>query len=82
MPIIMTIVTQACIFCGEGGVIEMTQEVWNNGLAMRNEGKHIQDAFPTLNAGEREQLLTGTHEVCWDNEFGHCEELGEDKGEE
>jgi hypothetical protein len=31
--------------------------------------KHVQDAFPYLSAGEREQIMTGTHPECWEKMF-------------
>lgn len=33
-------------------------------------GAKIQDAFPTLNADRREQLMSGTCAPCWDKMFG------------
>ena len=29
----------------------------------------VQHAFPSLSAGVRETILTGTHEACWDRAF-------------
>lgn len=47
----------------------------------------VQDAFPTMPADKREQLLTGTHPGCWIKIFSHpfdgpnlegfCDECGE-----
>lgn len=31
--------------------------------------KHVQNAFPYLDAGLREQIITGTHPKCWDEMF-------------
>jgi len=31
--------------------------------------KYIQDAFPYLSTGEREQIMTGTHPECWEKMF-------------
>ena len=51
--------------------------VWEIGVVKRAQGEYIQDAFPTLSAGVREQLLTGIHSECWDKEFAGTEEEGE-----
>ena len=34
----------------------------------------IQDAFPEMDRGKREQLLTGTHPACWDTIFAEDED--------
>jgi len=36
-------------------------------------GVFVQDAFPNLSAGDREQIITGTHPECWSNLFGKAE---------
>ena len=51
--------------------------VWEIGVVKRAQGEYIQDAFPTLTPGEREQLITGIHSECWDKEFAGTEEEGE-----
>lgn len=33
-------------------------------------GALLQDAFPNMEAAEREQFKTGTHPKCWDKVFG------------
>lgn len=37
-------------------------------------GKHAQKAFPYLREGERELLISGTCDKCWDDFFGKEEE--------
>jgi hypothetical protein len=59
------------------GEITMDLGVWEIGVVKRAQGEYIQDAFPTLSAGEREQLMTGIHSECWDKEFAGTEEDGE-----
>ena len=43
-------------------------------LAMWRKGMNIQDAFPMLNADEREFLMTGITPEEWDDLFGEEEE--------
>ena len=38
-----------------------------------NQGALIQDAVKSLNKGDREQLKSGTHSVCWTAMFGEEE---------
>lgn len=56
--------TPPCILCGQSTVMEVSEDAfyrWRN-----PNGLNIQDAFPFLNADERELLKTGTHPACWD----------------
>jgi hypothetical protein len=70
---LLRIQTPECPHCGEKGVITTTKENWNMGIAIYEKGAFIQDAFPTLTAGEREQLMTGTHPECWNEIFSDDE---------
>lgn len=58
----VTVQTPRCTMCR--CVSELT--VPRSGLELWQKGAYIQDALPTLTAGEREMLLTGTHPDCWD----------------
>lgn len=58
--------TQPCLFCGKSGTIRASIE----GLGLWKTGTFIQDALPELSAGDREQLMTGTHGECFDKAFG------------
>ena len=42
--------------------------------AYRHEGKHIQDAMPSLTDGEREFLMSGISDEGWARVFPECEE--------
>jgi hypothetical protein len=43
------------------------------GFLVRQLGGAIQDAYPEMSIGLREQMITGTHPKCWDEAFGKCE---------
>jgi len=60
--------------CGE------QQEITVNGpdLWQFRQGAHIQNAFPYLTDGEREFLMSGTCDKCWDKMFGPGEEENKD----
>lgn len=62
----ITITTGPCYVCGKTGVVE---NVPAEGYDQWKRGAFIQDALPTLTAGDREQLLTGTHSECFDKLF-------------
>ena len=55
-------------FSGEsnGMQIDMSQEEFNRSFAMYSSGAMIQDAFPTLDANEREFIKTGITPAEWD----------------
>ena len=68
-----TVVT-CCPFCHKAheiAVNEMDYLDWQ-------DGKLAQDAFPYLSASDREMLITGIDEDCWNGMFGTGEEEEED----
>jgi hypothetical protein len=59
-------VTAECRLCGRTYELKV-----NPGDFMDwRKGKHIQDAMPYLSAGDRELLISGTCESCFDELFG------------
>jgi hypothetical protein len=46
--------------------LDITKQQYNDWIA----GALIQNAMPDLSASDREWLMTGIHEVEWDNVFG------------
>ena len=69
MTTMIKLKTKRCIHCGETGIIEMPQSDFERGAALYEAGAYIQDAFPNLNATQREQIISGTHPKCWDEIF-------------
>lgn len=65
-------VKSACPLCGEPSLVENVSKLalfnWLTG------GEYIQNAMPMLSAGERETLLSGSHEKCFDEAFAEDEE--------
>lgn len=59
-----------CIWCGEGSTVEVEQSEYD--LLM--SGEHVQNVFPTMDAGKRELLISGTHPECWDRFMGDEED--------
>ncbi len=57
--------TNTCVHCGKQGSIVMPEDEYNKGLTAYNEGAFIQEAFPSLSAEQREQIISGTHPECW-----------------
>jgi hypothetical protein len=54
-----------CYECRESNIITVDAQA----LANWKNGMFIQDAFPNLTVGEREIILTGIHDVCWNKMF-------------
>lgn len=44
------------------------------GLFEYEHGAFVQKAFPEMTPGEREQVMSGTHEACWDRYMRDPEE--------
>lgn len=54
--------------------------VWPEKMqAWRDGSMYIQDALPDLTAGERELLISGTCDSCFNEMFGTCDD---DEGDE
>ena len=62
----LVVVTSVCPWCGKASAFEVDKEVWNTGWKAYNAGANIQDAWPTLSPSERELILTGICDDCWD----------------
>lgn len=63
---LMVVHTPKCFYCKGTGTMTVSSE----GYLKRLSGAAIQDAYPELTKGEREQILTGTHSDCWDAAYG------------
>jgi hypothetical protein len=53
--------TPECMMCGRSAVLEVPLD----GLRLWDAGVLVQDAFPELDQAQRELLMTGTHDHCW-----------------
>ena len=56
-----------CYVCGKNGQVEMTEEQY--ALLIDPNRPHIQILFPTWSPGQREMLISGTHDECWNSMF-------------
>ncbi len=65
-----------CPACGQIHRLEVPTE----GLEAWKAGTLIQNALPTLNDTQREQLMTGYCQPCWDEMWAEDEE--EEEGDE
>jgi hypothetical protein len=75
----MIVRTGTCMLCGKPGSIDIADEDlakraidWTRLPAMRRP--FIQVALPELTPGQREQLMNGSHEECFDKAFPEDEE--------
>lgn len=59
-----------CVHCRKPISISITEEQYNNW----NQNNYIQDEFPQLTPAEREMLLSGICEDCWNILFKEEEE--------
>ena len=56
-----------CPFCDKKRTITVDYVALLNGIRVYNNGTLLQNAFPTFTASEREFLLTGICDECWDD---------------
>jgi hypothetical protein len=78
-----TVVCGRCPLCGERTELEVaTAELADAINAWRFAGPnrpYIQDAFPHLTPGQREEILTAMHERCFDSAFAVDEDDDRDE---
>lgn len=74
----VTIDTGICMWCNKQGFVELTKAELT-AYQSKKRGQFIQDVLPDLSLGKREQLISGSHEECFDN-FAALED--EDEGDE
>ena len=63
--------TPVCFHCHKDGsvIIEATDEQLDEWCSSNR--RHVQFIFPELSAEIREQMISGTHPVCWDEMMGN-----------
>lgn len=61
----MVVRTKPCPICGK----ESTLVVDVEGFKRWQGGELVQRAFPDMSKGDRERLLSGTHDECWTQMF-------------
>ena len=66
-----TYTTKPCIHCHKAGTVELHMD----DVLAWHRGRLAQQAFPYLEADEREQVISGTHPACWELMFGQGREL-------
>ena len=64
-----------CPCCGRVNTLTLNL---NDFMDWKFEGKLVQDAFPYLDADERELLISGTCKRCWDEMFAEEQSLEEE----
>ncbi len=70
------VLTQECIQCHLKGAVMVDSDQFD----ARENGAAIQDAYPNLTPGEREQLLTGIHGECYDEMFAQFDDEDDYEG--
>lgn len=73
---VLQMTTRPCPACNEHGTMTATRAEWQAYF----DGAFAQDAFPTHSAGDREQIISGTHSKCWDAIFSNLEDEDYDNG--
>lgn len=71
----MILVERKCPFTGALNTMQlpMTAAEYNRAIAKWEGGTLIQNAFPTLNAGQREFVKTGITPAVWDSMFSEAQ---------
>jgi hypothetical protein len=59
-------ISTTCPLCGAESKVECSA----SGYARWERGELIQNALPTLTSSDREALMTGICDTCWNESFG------------
>ena len=70
MTVISVKVSVTCPFCGKENFLTLSAKDFN----AWQEGELVQNAFPYLDANERELLVSGICSECWEKTFGEDDE--------
>ena len=63
----MITLNRMCPICGNHHSIDVNKDEYIKGIKLYRSGLHIQDAFPEFTPSQREFLMTGICDNCWDN---------------
>lgn len=63
-----------CRTCNKVTALPVTREQFNELALPRSERRLMQEIFPDLSIGDRELLISGTCNTCWQNLYGSEEE--------
>lgn len=61
----VVMVTKTCVVCDQDSGILVPREGYEKWQA----GAFVQDAFPDMSAADREVLVSGTHDKCWNEMY-------------
>jgi hypothetical protein len=59
--------TRTCPFCGKAHSITVDRNEYYSGMTARERGALMQNAFPNFTPSQREFIMTGICDECWDN---------------
>ena len=60
-----------CMWCKTSPEVMMLDP---DKLRRWNQGEHVQNVWPEMSAGDRELLISGTHDACWQAMFSEDED--------
>lgn len=69
----MILVVSACPLCGKASTVEVPDtpqaREWLEAKETGRVHQSVQDVFPTMSAADREVLLSGCHDECFNTAF-------------
>ena len=61
------VLSRICPFCGKAWQIQVNSKLYYNGMRKYNAGSVVQNAFPLFTQSQREFIITGICDECWEN---------------
>lgn len=74
MEIVKKMVGISCRRCGNTTLLIAPEQAWIEFDLPRGERRLVQEIFPDLSIGDRELLISGTCNTCWQEMFGSDED--------
>ena len=63
----MVVLERTCPFCGKPNSTVVPKAAWEAGKKLWPEHAAIQKAFPSFTPSQRELIMTGICDACWNN---------------
>lgn len=74
MEIVKKMVGISCRRCSKTTLLIAPEQAWNEYALPRAERRLVQEIFPDFSIGDRELLISGTCNTCWQEMFGSDED--------
>jgi hypothetical protein len=65
-PTKVIVTTHPCVVCNKSSEVKLDKDKFTRWI----NGEFAQNVWPEMSPGEREVLVSGTHDACWEQLMG------------